>query len=244
MVRVQTHIPPRHKEAALFTLAWSPPSSPHKRVTTMVPLHDSLTPEHLDVFQEAMNIGIGRAADALAQLLDAHVRIGVSQVRILDMESFTQYVLAELGAGLTAIVQPFHNRIVGHASLLLPRGHAAQLIRVLLQRPHDATIAFSAEEESVLAEVGNIILNATLSILADMAQTRYRVSPPQTYINFSAAQLTRLITLSLPQDSEAVVLLGRLQINEVALQFYIVLLLALPAEDMQRMLRILADWAS
>lgn len=207
-----------------------------------ISLRESLTPEHLDTLQEAVNIAIGRAANSLAQLLNARVRIGVSEVRILDLEAFTQRVLTELGTGLTAIVQIFHNHLTGHASLLLPREHAAQLIRVLLHRPYEATIAFPAEEESALAEMGNIIPNATLSTPAGIAQIRYRVTPPQTHINLSAAQLPRLITLSLPEHSEAILLLGRLQINEISLQFYTVLLLALQAEGVQRLLRPLADW--
>ncbi len=205
-------------------------------------LREQLSPDHLDALREAMNIATGRAANALAQMLNARVHIGVTEVHILGLEDFHQQVMGELGGGATAIVQTFHDHLEGHASLLLPREHAARLIRALLNRPYDAIVSFSAEEESVLAEVGNIILNASLSTLADIAQARYRVEPPQVYLNLSAAQLNQLVVTSLPPGAEAILLLGRLQINDILLQFYTALLLALQTEGVLRLLRKLAEW--
>jgi len=221
--------------ALAFVAKVSDPAEIVEAVRTVVgrrPL-GPLTPAQHDAFTEMMNIAMGQAAQALSSLLERHVQLQVPRVQIMhasELEGFLEREAPEIGA---LVRQKFSGPLNGASALVFPRQHAVVLIRVLLGTARELE-QLSAAEQTVLAEVGNVVLNAALARLADQIGVRVRVALPTVFLNQSAAEAARLILSSAPQADHAMVLLSLLRIGSVDLSVYLVV--ALPGADVQRLL--------
>ena len=89
------------------------------------------SPRQLDALRELINIGIGKAAALLNEMLSAHIQLHVPRVEIIavaDLES----VIDRLGGGVTAAVQlSFRGPFNGSASLVFADEGANRLVDLL-----------------------------------------------------------------------------------------------------------------
>ncbi len=195
----------------------------------------TLTPEQRDLLTEVMNIASGRAAAALARLLDQRVHLQVVQVAVLDREATQRFLEHQLGLVGSAVEQPFHNAAQGTSLLVLPHQEATQLIRMLLGAPKDLE-TLSATEESALAEMGNIVLNACIAVLGNLLGDRFIIGVPRVFFNLPGTHLSRLLTSHLAAPFQTLVLTSTLSTRETQLVFYTLLVLALRADDLETLL--------
>lgn len=186
-----------------------------------------------DAFTEMMNIAVGQAALALNTLLERPVELCVPHVQIVEatgLRAFFEREMEQVGA---LVIQRHTGPLNGLAALALPDRHAALLIRLLLKATRDLA-QLSPTEQAALAEVGNIILNATLARLGDEMGGRLQISLPSVALNLTTDAATELLFSSAPGIYHAIVILSRLTIGEAELTAYIVLLL--PGADVERLL--------
>jgi len=132
--------------------------------------HDQLlSEEHEDVLTELINIGIGRAAYTLSEMVDSRVGLQVPTVSFAQCEGIEKLQRhASSEDPLSVVLQPFSGGVAGRAVLVIPRPSASRLVGVLTGMPSESA-EIDVEREAVLTEVGNIIINSVLGSLGNMA---------------------------------------------------------------------------
>lgn len=131
----------------------------------------------LDILSELVNIGVGRSAASLSELIGARIELQVPTVRLCTPEDQRIWLSAVAHESSVLIVQHFRGPVRGRAGLLFDEHSSlllAQLLAGLAEPPHDLDVELS----STLLEVGNIVLNAVLGSLSNHLCTELTYSIP------------------------------------------------------------------
>jgi chemotaxis protein CheC len=135
------------------------------------------TPAMLDVLRELMNIGVGRAARAIAELSGQEVVLRVIEIELLDRESPEQF--AELrGQVNLRVSQVFSGGIEGCGLFALNRSGAVRLAQLLLGKADD-DVAFDELDQGALLELGNIVVGSAVGMLASELEVEVQYELPQ-----------------------------------------------------------------
>jgi len=126
-----------------------------------------LTDLQLDMLTELFNLGMGNAASALSEMVTEEVKLSIPKILFMDKYELTKVLKIDSSDQISGVSQNFQGMILGQALLTFPTDKSLELIRLLLQDsvPLENLTEF---EEEALTEVGNIIINAGLSSLADI----------------------------------------------------------------------------
>lgn len=124
-----------------------------------------LTGEREDVLTELVNIGIGRAAYTLSEMVDSNVGLRVPRVSA-DHGDAKGVSCPDRSASV--VLQSFSGGVAGTASLVIPLDSARRLVAVLTNAPTESE-EIDAEREGVITEVGNIVINAVLGSFGNLA---------------------------------------------------------------------------
>lgn len=197
----------------------------------LVPL--VLSPEEKEAFTEIMNIAMGQAADALSLLLARRVLLKVPEVELMRADGLTAFFREELVQIGATIRQSFSGRLNGTAAMVFSSGHALYLVRTLVDIQQELN-RLSAAEVTVLAEMGNIVLNAAVALLADQLGVRVRVGLPDVSLNQPGEAAIRELLGPGAGTESAFVLVNRLTIGELEVICYLILLM--PEADAKRLL--------
>ncbi len=139
------------------------------------------SPRTLDTLSEFVNIGAGKAANALNMLLGSHVRLNVPSVKFLPGASWHTQV--GLGSGRRGIVMDFFGDVKGRAILVFDLATTGPLLELVAggetQDP-DGELRMS-----VLTEIGNIVINAIVGSISNMVHANIDYSVPRS-IEFTA----------------------------------------------------------
>ncbi len=179
-----------------------------------------------------MNIASGRAAASLSDIVRQHVRISVVTVKYLIKEELRHFLINELTLVGSAVEQKFHGGLQGTAFLLISHESSTNLLHVLTGQFIELASTNSAER-SVLAEVGNIILNACVSTLASQVGLRVHYQLPRVSMNLSGEVLVEQIVLDFGENFEAIVLKSNLKVGKMETSIYILLTLAINVEELE-----------
>lgn len=125
-----------------------------------------------DAIAEAVNIGIGRAASSLSEMVGAMVSLNVPSVRFCTCADACKQDSFAGGGPITSITQEFAGNISGSAAIVLSENDAVTLAQLL---HGDAPIATSLDilQQGILEEVGNIILNGVLGSLSNLLKAQF-----------------------------------------------------------------------
>jgi chemotaxis protein CheC len=152
-----------------------------------------------DALCEIFNIGVGRAAASLSQMLGLRIELRIPQLRVLAGDELLTDSCTSDPCG-TSVKQAFRGptaggQLSGSALLVFPRDCGNNLAALLLG--NDATSDLSELELSgVLSEVGNIVLNAVLGTLANIAEIDFDYSIPDFFLGSSLGDLIGRDTLN------------------------------------------------
>jgi CheY-like chemotaxis protein len=185
-----------------------------------------------DAFTELINQAMGQAANALASLLERRVILTVPQTEIMPIAALTEFLERRMSAVDANIRQRFLGPINGDAVLLFPTGHAEILVQLVLENTE--LPGFSEIERTVLAEIGNVVLNATISRLGDQLGVRLNIGLPVVNTHLALPALVTMLRVAHGGADHAIVLLSRLTVGQVRLVAYLVILL--PEADIRRLL--------
>ncbi len=169
-----------------------------------------LTPEQEDAIKELLNIGVGRAAGSLNQILEKPITLQVPSITITDAAELEQK-LAQLGDHTLSSVQlPFKGSYAGSATLAFPSETAPKLVEILTGSSVDDD-DLNAMKVATLTEIGNIVLNGVMGSIANVLSGSITYSVPM----YNESTLKNLIQ-SPPQESSAVLLWAqtRFQVKE------------------------------
>ncbi|HVO13104.1 MAG TPA: response regulator [Vicinamibacteria bacterium] len=131
----------------------------------------------LDALQEMINIGVGRAAAALNELVQHPVSLAPPRVELLDVDDLPG-VFGPLGKNDVSSVQmAFHGPLEGGAFLIFPQPSASRLLAGLTGED-----ALGEDLDSLrsgtLTEIGNVLINSILGTMANLLDRPLRYSSP------------------------------------------------------------------
>ncbi|OPY12539.1 MAG: CheY-P phosphatase CheC [Syntrophus sp. PtaB.Bin138] len=126
-----------------------------------------LRPEQMDLLQEVINIGIGKSAGILNEMIDAHITLQVPHLRIFSKQELVQEMEDLTQRYFGAVKMGFHGSFKGIASLLFPRKSAAKLVNVMTGE-YPMTNDLDSIRIGTLTEIGNIIINGIMGTISNL----------------------------------------------------------------------------
>jgi chemotaxis protein CheC len=148
----------------------------------------NLTADQIDAIQELVNIGVGRAAGVLNQMLDAPIRLQIPYIKIGSPLELQQELEASLGAERVAAVrQDFSGSFSGIAELVFPT-ESASILAAMLTGEEPGTPDLDAVRIGTLSEIGNILINSVIGSIANVLEQRLDYALP-TYMEDTVENL-------------------------------------------------------
>jgi chemotaxis protein CheC len=148
----------------------------------------NLTPSQLDILQEIINIGVGRAANVLNEMIAAHIRLQVPAIKVLSRLDIKQELSARLRLEpISSVRLGFTGTLSGNAHLVFPTDSASKLVAILTDE-EIGTPDLDAVKIGTLTEVGNIVINGAIGSISNLLKQQLRYSMP-AYIEGSIEQL-------------------------------------------------------
>lgn len=135
-----------------------------------------LNEQRLDVLTELINMGIGRAASVMNQMLTQKVQLQPPSVKLMSLAEFLSTVQSQ-SKEYSTVKMDFSGMYNGSCALIFPPQSAANLVSVLVGE-EEATNELNSVKSSTLSEVGNIVINSVLGSLAKNTNNKFDYSLP------------------------------------------------------------------
>lgn len=120
-----------------------------------------------DALAELGNIGIGKASTALGRMLGGLVTLSVPSVEMVPPDEVAGLLDRALAPPLVGVSERLGGLFAGCALLVFPQAGSLPLVRAAL--PPDVPADDVPElEDEVLAELGNVVLNSALALVANL----------------------------------------------------------------------------
>lgn len=137
-----------------------------------------LTAYQLDALQELVNIGVGRAASILHDMVGSHIHLQIPYIKLLPSFDVQQELEHQLGlAPVSAVRLGFSGSFAGVAQLVFPTDSASKLVAVLTDEEFDLCDLDSVKI-GTLSEVGNIVINGVMGSISNVLQQHLNYSLP------------------------------------------------------------------
>lgn len=151
-----------------------------------------ITADQRDAITELVNIAFSRTAAALSELTSNRVELTVPEVALHPIGRLEAALGRYVRGDVATVHQIFGGAVAGDAFLLLDVVGAAKLVGLLTDA--DApTLKMGASAKEVLAEVGNILLNACLGVFGDLLQVRFTFAVPRLLLESLGSMLGSLV---------------------------------------------------
>ncbi len=148
-----------------------------------------LEASQVDALTEIMNIGVGRSAAMLNQMVRLDIRLNVPSIRVLTLVDFNR-AMADFGLEPLSIVKlDFGGAFSGTAQLVLPADSSSHLVAVLTGEQMGSP-DLDALRSATLGEVGNIILNGVMGSIVNILEDTLSFEPPQYFEDTAERILT------------------------------------------------------
>ncbi len=138
----------------------------------------TLTEYQLDALTEIFNVGAGRAAASLSDIVGDEVMLSVPRVEFYRADQINANVLSLTSTRLGSVKQEFNGPFNMAASLLFTEERALEIVQEMIGSQVQMEDLVEYEQEA-MCEVGNIILNACLSAMADMLGITFESTLPE-----------------------------------------------------------------
>lgn len=127
-----------------------------------------LSADRIDALQEFINIGVGRAASILNEMIECPILLKIPIVEVFDTAQLQQKLEKHFKQGSFSTVRlGFSGQFSGTAELLFPTESAATLISVLTGEAPDSPDLDSVKI-GTLSEVGNIVINGVMGSISNL----------------------------------------------------------------------------
>ncbi|MBP2228541.1 chemotaxis protein CheC [Azospirillum agricola] len=161
-----------------------------------------LTDLERDALAELGNMGIGRASTALGRMVGELVRLSVPSVEVMDPDAAIRSLGEALPGPLIGVSESLGGVFDGTALFLFPETDSLPLVRAALPPDVPPEEAGPMEEEA-LAELGNIVLNSALALVANLLGGGIDTSLPAVRRGTAAAILADCRKAGFPGGGQA-----------------------------------------
>ena len=158
-----------------------------------------ISADETDALRELINIGVGRAAGALNDMVGAHVQLRVPSVRLVSTDDVRELMGSIGEQKLAAVRLDFAGGIEGAATLVFPTDSASKLVAMLTGEKVGTPDLDSLRAEA-LTEVGNVLLNGVMGSITNVLRQHITYQIP----TYSEETPTDLVEGVLSQDEATV----------------------------------------
>nr|WP_207168648.1 chemotaxis protein CheX [Thiocystis violacea] len=137
-----------------------------------------------DALGELFNIGVGRAANSLSMIVREEVELSAPSVSLVHPKDVASTLLGSDLRELSMVTIDFAGPFDAQTILLFPERNALAIVSHMLD-PDMTPEEMSEFEQEAMCEVGNIILNACISSLADEFQVEFEGGLPEHHFSDS-----------------------------------------------------------
>jgi chemotaxis protein CheC len=178
-----------------------------------------------DAITELVNIAFSRTAAALSDLTGNRVELSVPEVTSHPIRELEPAVGRFVRGDVATVHQIFGGTLNGNALLLLDIEGAARLVHLLTDA--EAPVKqMGASDREVLAEVGNILLNACLGVFGDLLHVRFTFAVPRLQLD-SLASMLRSVVVDEDEVRHALIVGARFRIQSSQVTGCLVLVLGI-----------------
>lgn len=199
----------------------------------------TLTEVQKDAVAELVNIAFSRTAAALSELTGNRVELTVPEVSAHPING----LLAALGrfarGDVATVHQIFGGPVSGDAFLVLDVEGASRLVD-LLTDAGAPTRQMGSSDKEVLAEVGNILLNACLGVFGDLLEVRFTFAVPRLHLEALGSMLGSLV-IDNDELRHALLVGARFRVKASEVTGCMVLVLGVTSLDI--FVRTIEEWA-
>lgn len=140
-----------------------------------------------DAFREILNIGVGKAASSLSEMLDCPIKLEVPVVSVYTADAIVHGIRELSAERLASVRLDFRGQVNGTAALIFPPVSAVKLVSGLT-----GEVPGSPDMDSVMAgtlnEVGNVVLNCVMGTVGNLLYTHFDYYLPN-YLEGSLSEL-------------------------------------------------------
>ena len=136
----------------------------------------NLSDELRDLFREIFNIGVGRAAAGVAELLNYKIDLQIPSLYFLDQELIEEYMKQSKEKSV-CVIQNISGDMQGIGALSFPLVKGKTLVDNILDSKLNKP-QFGAVEIEAIQEIGNIVINAIGGAFANIIGLRLTFEPP------------------------------------------------------------------
>lgn len=199
-----------------------------------------LTQNQQDALSELINIGFARAANSLSELTGDRVLLDVPQVSIHTIDRLAPKLATFVDGEVATVQQIFNGPVSGNALLLLNYDGAVMLSDLITPdgQPHSQRLDTAASE--VITEIGNILLNACLSVFGNLLQIQISFSVPRLYLE-AIDGLIHSLVIGKEEMRYAMVVYTGFRMQDDSIKGYLVIVLSVVS--LEKLLQAVENWA-
>lgn len=192
-----------------------------------------------DAVTELVNIAFSRTAAALSDLTGNRVELNVPEVSAHPIAGLLPALGQFVRGEVATVHQIFGGPVSGDAFLLLDIDGAARLVG-LLAEAGAPTAQMGASAREVLAEVGNILLNACMGVFGDLLQVRFTFAVPRLHLDSLGSMLDSLV-IGADEIRHALLIGARFRVRASEVTGCMVLVLGVSSLDL--FVKAIEEWA-
>ena len=153
-----------------------------------------ISDEERDILQEVMNIAFGKASADLAEVIDIYVVLSIPDIKLLHTAEVPRYIEEEIKDldDFSVIKQSYTGKFHGTALLLFPGGAGKKLFSLFDNGSEPGSesedISVVLEKETLL-EVGNILIGASVSKVAELLDDVVSYRPPRIVVESKPGEI-------------------------------------------------------
>ncbi len=199
----------------------------------------TLTEVQKDAVTELVNIAFSRTAAALSEITGNRVELAVPEVSAHPISGLLPALSRFVRGEVATVHQIFGGPVSGDAFLLLDIEGASRLVS-LLADAGAPTAQMGASAREVLAEVGNILLNACLGVFGDLLQVRFTFAVPRLHLDSLGSMLDSLV-IGADEIRHALLVGARFRVRASEVTGCMVLVLGVSSLDL--FVQAIEEWA-
>lgn len=152
---------------------------------------ETLSELHFDTLRNIINIGTGRAAQGLSEVIGESIQASAPNVELIQLTNVSVQSLRLDAEKFGIVTQAFSGALNAKVMLLFPEAHARRIVQKMMGAEIDIEMLLEFENEA-LCELGNIMINACLASITDMLHISVESSLP-TYVVKSNTEIAEQI---------------------------------------------------
>ncbi|MDH5397414.1 MAG: hypothetical protein OEX02_04665 [Cyclobacteriaceae bacterium] len=115
-----------------------------------------------DLLREIINIGIGRAASVLNEMIASVIELDVPEIKLLNLKEIWDHLEYKSREEVCTVSLEFKGSLSGSAKLVLRAREASSIVSMLTGENDASPDDIDVMKSATLTEVGNILLNSVL----------------------------------------------------------------------------------